>query len=145
MTDGWVAMPSFGFGFDVNTALKPFGITYEIVMQLRDAGLLFHGDGIGKTFPLPPGVEQPEKHRVVMMNNGVFMEFSGAALSGQQIGSLIFTRSGRELQRLIEPAPNDQYLAALGASLRQRAIACKRGSLVPQDETTSLLVFEQDL
>ena len=90
-------------------------------------------------------MEQPDKHRVFLSNNGVFVELAGAALGGQQLPSLIFTQAGRELQRLIEQTPSEPYLEALGASLRQRGLTAKRGSIVPQDEATSLLVFEQDL
>lgn len=140
MTDGWVALP----GHDINTALMPFGFTFDTILALRDAGLLLHGDGIHNSFPTPP-TEQPEVHRVVLVNNGIFIELSGAALGGQQMPALILTQAGKELQRLIEPAPNEKYLASLGNSIRQRGVAARRGSAVPQSETTTLLVFEQDL
>lgn len=141
MDDGSVALP----GFDINTALKPFGFGYDEILQLRDAGLLLHGDSIHKTFPLPAPDIQAAAHKVVLRNNEIFIELSGPVLATFQLPSLIFTQSGRELRRLIENKPNDTYLALLGTSIRQRGIVAKRGNLVPQNETTSLLVFEQDL
>lgn len=141
MDDGWVAIP----GPDINTALKSYGFGYQNIIQLRDAGLILHGDGIQKTFPTPQPIVHPDVHKVVLVNNGVFIELSGVVLAHQPVPSLIFTQAGRELQRLIEKTPNEQYLTEFGLSIRQRGISAKRGFFVPQNETTSLLVFEQNL
>lgn len=141
MSDGWVVVP----GHDINTALKPYGFSFDAILALRDAGLILHGDGIHKSFPLPPQIESPEKHRVVLVNNGIFIELSGAALAGAQLSSLIFTRAGGELQRLIEESPREDYLSSLGTAMRQRGLTAKRGLLVPQSESSSIFVFEQDL
>jgi len=142
MTGGTVFLP----GHDINTALKPFGFSFDAILQLRDAGLLLHGDGLHQSFPLPTDIPpRPEGHKVVLVNNGRFVQISGPALAGIQLPVLIFTQAGRELQTLIEAAPNEEYLSALGTGMRQHGVAAKRATFVPQSETASLIVFEQDL
>lgn len=139
MDDGSVALP----GHDINTALKPYSISFDVILQLRDAGLVQHGDHIHKSFTeIDVDAVEPKS---VFTNNGVFIELSGPRLASLRQPSLILTQSGKELQRLIGNDPNDAYLSAYGAWIRQHGIKAKRGTLVPQDENTSLLVFEQDL
>ncbi|MFN7570203.1 MAG: DUF2806 domain-containing protein [Betaproteobacteria bacterium] len=141
MTDGWIALP----GNDINTALKPYGFSFEAILTLRDAGLLLHGDGLVKSFPAPLQVENPDKRRVILTNNGVFLELGGVTLSSAQIFSLIFTQAGRELQRLVEASPMEDYLSSLGKAMRQLGLTAKRGSFVPQSDSSSILLFERDL
>ena len=141
MESGWIAM----LGDDINTTLKPFGISFDNILALRDAGLLLHGNGIHQGFPMPEGVDRPELHREVLTNNGVFIELSGAHLSQSQFPCLLFTKAGRELQRLISVEPNEEYLSAFGTAVRQRGLVAKRGQFIPQSEFSSVLVFETDL
>ena len=141
MSDGWVVI----VGHDINTALKPFGFSYDEILKLRDAGLLLHGDGIHKSFPSMSPTEQPGTQITVLVNNEIFIQLSGQSLASLHVPSLIFTQAGRELQRLIAIAPNEQYLTALGVYLRQRNLTTKRGTMVPQSDTASLIVFEQNL
>jgi hypothetical protein len=141
MSDGWIAIP----GHDLNAALKQYEITYGTILELRDAGLIRNGDGICKSFQFSPGYENPEKHRAILINNGVFLELSGPALSATQIPSLIFTKAGSELQRLIENNPREDYLSSLGSIMRQRGITVKRGTHVSQSDSVSMLIFEQAL
>jgi len=141
MNDGAVLIP----GFDINTALKAFDFDFNSILQLRDAGLVMHGDGICKNFAPVEPMAPPFDYKVTLMNNGVVIQLSGPGLLTLNHLSLIFTQAGRELQRLIANEPNDAYFSQLGATLRQRSVVAKRGSLVPQDANSSLIVFEQDL
>lgn len=140
MDDGSVALPSS----DINTALKPYGITYDVILQLRDAGLVQNGDHIHRNYGSQFGPEE-QQCKLILRNNGIFIELSGASLRWLNQPSLVLTQSGRELQRLIGNDPNDAYLSAYAASMRERGIVAKRGAFVPQDEDSALLVFEQDL
>lgn len=141
MADGWIALPSS----DINTALAAFGLTFGDILTLRDAGLILHGDHLHKNFTPPQPVTEPEKIKAVLSNNGVLIELSGAALAQLQLPALIFTQAGREMQRLIDPEENTEYLKAVAASLRPRLINVKRGTPIPQSDGVSLITFDQDL
>lgn len=141
MTDGWIAIS----GNDINTALIPFGLTYGDILTLRDAGLLLHGDQLHKNFTSPFPVENPELLKPVTTNNGVFIQLSGAGIVNLQLPALIFTQSGREIQRLIELQEHPEYLKALGTFVRQRGVNAKRGVLTQSPDGTSVITFDQDL
>ncbi|MBB4845407.1 hypothetical protein HNP55_003957 [Paucibacter oligotrophus] len=141
MQDGWIALP----GHDMNTALVPHGITYTDILTLRDAGLLADGDNLHKNFSAQGLVPEPSKLQLVLFNNQTLIQVSGPPLQHLRISSLIFTTAGRELQRLIEPLPNEHYFKALGAYLRTQSLTVKRGIPVVQDGGQTILSFEADL
>lgn len=141
MADGWIAIPDGDF----NAYLKPFGLTYSDILSLRDAGLVLDGDQIHKDFThfdrLPDGNVQP----VILMNNGTLIQLSGPSTVALRVPALVFTRAGRELQRLNEPNETSSYLSALALSLRQRGLVVKRGTPIPQGEGISVITFDDDL
>lgn len=141
MADGWVAIPNG----DINSALKPFGLTYGDILSLRDAGLVLDGDVLHKDFSQGGRFTDENSRTAKLVNNGVFIELSGPAAAVIKIPALIFTRAGQELQRLNDVKETAPYLSALAVGLRQRGLVVKRGTHVPQGEGTSLLVFEDDL
>lgn len=141
MDDGFVMLT----GFDMDTALMPFGFGCDEILKLRDAGLLLHGDDLHKSISSVPAGMGSEGVLLDFMNNGILIRLSGPALPGSRHKSLIFTQAGRELQPLIASAPNEAYLAALGSSLRGRGIKAQRATIVPQDDGSALLLFETDL
>jgi hypothetical protein len=141
MNAGWIAIP----GGDLNKDLQPFGFTYNDILTLRDAGLFMDGDNIHKDFSVSQPIAEPEKHEFVLFNNGVLIQMSGPGSLHLRISTLLFTQVGRELQRLIEPAPCEEYLRALGAHLRSRSVVVKRGTSTPQSEGVSVITFEEDL
>lgn len=141
MADGWIAVP----GHDLNSALVPYGLTYGDILSLRDIGLLMDGDNIHKDFSPANPVPGPQEHNAMLLNNGQWIQLSGQGLAGLRITALLFTKVGRELQRLIDPSADDEYLHALGNNLRARGIVAKRGISTPQDGNTSVITFEQDL
>ena len=141
MDGGWIAIP----GFNLNTSLQPFGLTYSDILSLRDAGLILDGDHIHKDFrPNEPPTE-PANQSTVLCNNSVLIEFSGPPSGSLKIPALVFTRAGQELQRLIEPNETPSYLSALGSTLRQQGHVVKRGTPIPHGESASIITFEQDL
>jgi hypothetical protein len=141
MSDGWIAVPNG----DLNSFLKPFGLTYGDILSLRDAGLLLDGDGIHKDFTPSERLADGNVRPIVLFNNGALIELSGPAMTVLRIPALVFTRAGKELQRLNEPSESPDYLAALALGLRQRGLVVKRGTHLPQGEGQSVVVFEQDL
>ncbi len=137
MAEGWVVRP----GHDVNTTLDPFGFSYGQLLVLRDAGLLHSGDTLARLFTFVP------KQGVVMQNNGVLIQMRTDAEAEQKrsVPSLPFSQAGRELQRLILPNPNEEYLKTMGAFLRTLGIVVKRGVVISQDGQNSTIGFETDL
>ena len=138
MQGGWIAQP----GNDINTAFTPFGLTYDSIMELRDAGLLQYGDGLWRKFEFQPN------SFVHLANNGVLMAVLMVTDNAQarQIPSLSMTTAGKEIQRLIEPAPNEEYLKLMATHLRSMGIAVKRGRPTPtSDGAYSVFDFESDL
>ena len=141
MQDGWIAIP----GHDLNLALVPFGISYGDIITLRDLGLMIDGDHIHKDFRVSQPVPNPEIHRVVMVNNGKLLEFSGPGLLALQMPALILSKVGRELQQLIDPSPTHEYFRALGLQLRSLAITGKIGRTVSTEQGTSVIAFEEEM
>ena len=141
MQGGWVAVP----GSDLNTNLMPFNLTYGDILTLRDAGLLMDGDNLHKNFSAQGDVPDPAKLSMVLFNNGILIQISGAPLNSLRLSSLLFTTAGRELQRLIEPAANEDYLKALGAFLRAKSLTAKRAVQVSSEGAQTVLSFETDL
>lgn len=141
MEDGWVALPNP----DINTALMPYGFSFNSILQLRDAGLISNGDNLQRKFVANDATEPPGIHKATVYNNDVIIELSGPALVNLQIPVVAFTQAGKELQQLIFKSPNEQYLSEFGASIRRVGVSAKRGKFVVQNENVSFLVFEQDL
>lgn len=141
MDDGWIAVP----GHDLNTALKPFGLAYGDILTLRDAALLMDGDNLHKDFSAKAPVPDPTKLNIVFLNNQTLIQIGGPGLQALKLSSLLFTTAGRQLQRLLEPSPNEEYLKALGTFLRAKSLTAKRGVPVSRDGTQTVLSFDADL
>lgn len=141
MQDGWIAIP----GHNLNTVLLPHGIAYQDILLLRDAGLVADGDNLHKNYSASLPVSDPSKLHLVLMNNQTLVQISGPALQHLRISSILFTTAGRELQKLIEPSPNEAYLKALGTFLRTQSLTVKRGTPVMQEGGQTILSFEDDL
>lgn len=141
MADGWIALP----GQDLNTALKPFGLGYGEILTLRDSGLLMDGDNLHKDFTPQGPVPDPTKLNIVFLNNQTLIQIGGPALQSLKLSSLLFTTAGRELQHLIEPSPNEDYLKALGLFLRTWSLTAKRGVPILRDGAQTVLSFDADL
>lgn len=137
MNDGWLVQP----GYDINTAFLPFGLSYEGILNLRDAGLIHPGDGLVKKFPFKPN----SVHH--LNNNGALISLSIVADAEQErnISSVAFSQAGKEIQRLIGQSPNEDYLKAAGQHLRSLGIVVKRGMLISQEGHNATFDFETDL
>ena len=131
-------------GHDINSALLPFEISFGQILELRDAGMLIAGDQLQKKFDVRDAVANQSKPQV-LVNNGTLIELSSAAAPSINVPALIFTRAGRELQRLNDATPNDEYLRALGLHLRSLGFVAKRGMHTAMENGQSLITFETDL
>lgn len=123
--------------------LKEFGITYTLLLSLRDAGLLHEGDALHRHFrEVPPSINSS-----IESNNGVYIELSGPAIHHIQIPCLPLTQAGRELQQLIPANPNELYFKAMAKFLRARGLTVKRGSASPISghQNAMTISFDEDL
>lgn len=143
MRAGWVALP----GDDINKALAPFGIAYNDLMLLRDAGLLMEGDTFIKTFA--PADEHPSiaaEHNSIIINNGLQILLSWVGLARPVVRSLIFTNAGKELQTLMKDSLNEAYLKALVPHLRAAGFSkIKRSTETVVDSGHIVMSFDLDL
>ncbi len=140
MAGGWIAIP----GNDLNTSLEPFGLRYSNLLALRDAGLVLDGDHIHQDFSKADIKPDGNPLAITLFNNGLLIEISGPAIF-RKFPALVFTRAGRDLQKLNGPSPTEEYFKALGKSLRGKHLIVKRGMVTPQDGNTSLITFDVDL
>lgn len=123
--------------------LKSSEINYESLLTLRDAGLLHESDMLHWQYKDLPGAVPS----TIEINNGVFIQLSGANLQYVQIPCYALTRAGRELRNLIPPNPCEPYLKAAGEFLRQRGLVVKRGKMTPSPDQPgmNLITFDEDL
>ena len=132
--DGWIMKPAV----DPSRGLQPYGLDYDALLVLRDAGLLFDGDTLIKD-----GTNWANVPSVILANNGIYMQISGPHLQGQQIPSLPFTRAGRELQNLLPPNPCMPFLQAVAGYFRARGLTVKKGKFGSSGGVTGMS-FEED-
>lgn len=143
MSTGWVALP----GHDVNTALTPFGIFFNDILDLRDAGLLMAGDNLSKNFSASnPEAQSDAENNALLKNNGIHIWLSWPKYARPEVRSLIFTKAGKELQSLMQDTPNESYLKAIAPPLRSYGFTkVKRGIETQIKPNSSVLNFDEDL
>ena len=126
MSAGWIA----ALGPNLLTCLKPFGLTYDDILVLGDAGLVLPGDRLHKDFTPAQPLPASSRYAYLIHNNGIPIELSGPGFTHLKAHAVVFTQAARELQRLIEPSPNAAYLAALRSHLLESdVIATSRAPL----------------
>lgn len=120
--------------------LKKYGLQFGALMMLTEAGLLHdpspvrrHFENLPENFPF-----------LVLTNNGLYLQLSGASLKHTTLSILVFTATGQELQRLIPPNPCMPYLQDIAIFLRQRGLTVKRGSETKQDGGATAITFDED-
>ncbi|MHB1939150.1 MAG: DUF2806 domain-containing protein [Acidobacteriaceae bacterium] len=147
MSDGWIALPT-----PSPASLSPFGITFDDLLSLKDAGLLLNAEQLVVEYLVEKSgsrehVPEPSKLRS-LSNNGVSIRLAHTPQSlhkDLQIPAVVFTKAGKELQRLVEPHETSDYLHTLGHTFRQMGCVAKRGVVVPTGGSTSAIVFQEDL
>jgi hypothetical protein len=127
MSVGWIAT----LGPDLLTCLKPFGLTYDDILVLRDAGLAQPGDRLHKDFTPARPIPASSRYAFLIHNNGIPIELSGPGLAHLKAPAIVFTQAARELQRLIEVSPNAAYLAALRTNLLESGVSATPGDPLP--------------
>lgn len=133
--DGWIIKPAG----DINTALKPYGLDYDALLTLRDAGLMHEGDNLIKDFSNAANMPS-----IIFINNGVYMHLSGAAVGQQKLPSIPFTRAGQELQNLLEDNPCTPFLQSVVGYFRARGLTVKKGKQISNEAGVNALTFEED-
>ncbi|MDO6385278.1 DUF2806 domain-containing protein [Uliginosibacterium sp. 31-12] len=122
MSDGTI--PLCGRGLD--TAYKAWGVSYEDILSLRDAGLLLHEANLHNTFYPLDGVAPTASQRGRFGYNGYILEIEKPYLGEMKWEILGFTRAGRELQNLVPVDPDETFLRAFAAHLRVLGVTLSR-------------------
>lgn len=137
MKGGWIPLPSG----NINTALVPYGLTYNVIESLRDAGLLMHGDQKYSTVQPIPSVEL-----AFLEYNGVQLQITGPFTARPlHLPILSLTQAGRELQSLIPHRPNEEYLKAVVGVIKSCTYTVKRGELMQTDDGHEMTAFSDDM
>ncbi len=111
MTDDWIAI----LGNDIKTALIPFWRNVQRHLDPPRWGLTFARRSVTEKFHSSNSYRKSLLLKPVTESNGVTIQLSGAVLVDLQLPALIFTKSGREIQRLIEPQEHQEYLKAFSS------------------------------
>ena len=97
------------------TALTTFGISFEAILNLREAGLVADGDMLG----IKASITEPQKYIGLMYNGKLLLiEPHDKSVKNFSFDMFTLTRVGVELMGLIDPKPNIEYLHAVAASHR---------------------------
>lgn len=109
-SDGFLLRP----GLDINYSLDIFGLTYNDLMALRDAGLIMEGDTLSRIYKRPDGFNTQDPLRLFLMSNGLRLLLTiPANIDKITLESIPFSTAGREIQKLIRCQPNLEYLKAV--------------------------------
>lgn len=128
-------------GRDIDREFGKFGFRNDDVVQLRDAGLMTPKVHFSPFEPLDNTQPSTRPQQFEMENNGLLVRFSRPH-GGLASSVLEFTNAGKELQHLIDPNPNHDYLAGLFAYWNMGGCNVKRGVLRQQPDGGSVMVFE---
>jgi len=133
--DGWIMKPHS----DPSVGLDPYRLDYNALLSLRDAGLVFEGDTLVRSFTglLPDGP-------LVLSNNGIKIHLTGPKLGSFQFSSIPFTRAGRELQNLIDPSPCIPYLQDVAKKLRHRGLTVKKAITTTPQPGVEVTTCDED-
>lgn len=138
--DGWIFRPSD----DVNNALKPYGLDFVSMLNLRDVGLVSPGDNIVRQFRIQR-IDATTPPKIVWQLGDVILDCSGQSLLHLDIPAFLLTRVGRELRRLIRPSANEQYVDSFVGWLKRCGLSCRKGRVVKKDEGGFEVVFEDQV
>lgn len=139
-SDGWIFRPSD----DVNDALKPYGLDFVSILNLRDVGLISSGDNIVRQFRIQQ-IDAATPPRIAWQLGDVIFDCSGRSLLHLDIPAFLLTRVGRELRKLIRPNANEQYVNSFVSWLTRHGLSCRKGRVVERDEGGFEVVFEDQV
>lgn len=97
--------------------LSEFGLTFDGLLLLRDAGLIYETDMLEYTFSQLP--KKKENTRVLhLSNNGINLLVEHPSKVDFKFQSISFTTAGKQLAQLIPHSANLAYLKAWADSVR---------------------------
>lgn len=101
------------------THFKEFGLIFNDILSLREAGLLADGDMLSMELTFPD-----DKPFFVFAFNGkgLLVETPKEGPKTIALDSLVLTAVGIQLLSLIEPQPNTEYLRRMAAANKDKAI-----------------------
>lgn len=133
-SDGWIIKT----GKDINKVFEPYGLTYDGILSLRDAGLVHENDNLVQMY-------RSDIPQLILQNNGLAIQISGPTLCNMNIPGLSFTRAGQELQNLIDPSLSMPYLQAVATYMRGKGLTVKKGNEMDDGSGRKLLYFNEEL
>jgi hypothetical protein len=100
------------------THFKEFGLTFNDILSLREAGILADGDMLSLELTFTD-----DKPFFVLAYNGkgLLIETPNVEMKTLTLDSLVLTEVGRQLLSLIEPQPNTEYLRKMAAANKDKA------------------------
>jgi hypothetical protein len=132
---GWIIRT----GTDINTTFEPYGLDFTAILSLRNAGLVYEDIDLIKGFNNLGATPS-----IILKNNGLIIQLSGQPLENIRIPALGFTRTGSELQNLIDSNPCMPYLQSVAVYLRQKGVSVKKSTQIDNDSDQEVFSFSED-
>jgi hypothetical protein len=133
--DGWMVKVDG----DINRILEPYGLNFNSILMMRNAGLIYEGDTLMRDWS-----RFDKLTSMVLENNGILLQLSGAPFINQMIPMMPFTQAGRELQNLIEYNPCIPYLQSTALFFRSKGLTVKKGNITSTETGASIITFEEE-
>lgn len=132
---GYIYLPG-----DHNSVIA-FGLTYDSLLALREAGLMHQGDSLFRDFSnMPQG-----KVGLTLNIAETWVRIDCANLATTNFSILALTQPGRELRQLAATGANEDYLKALAVFMRARGNQAYRGTLTETGPGQGILTFNDPL
>lgn len=87
--------------------LEDFGLNYDDILLMREAGLLADGDVVHMTVTIPDGTTYAE---FTYNGKSLLLQPKNIAVKVVKLQILVLTRSGKEHMSLIDPVPNLEFM-----------------------------------
>lgn len=103
-----------------------FGITYKDKLLLVELGLIASDNS---EFSLPETNQLAQSSNLLIGNKGIFLN-RGINTPKQSIKVLVFTKTGSELSKLIEPISNENYIKKICSSFKHPNVNIAYGDII---------------
>lgn len=129
------------FWNNINEECEEFGLSYSMLMMLREAGLVHESDQLRRV----PDAEPSQPYRQIFDYQGILVEITGVT-QHHGLPVLVFTQAGRELQRLVPRNPSIEFLTRAAAALKIYGIECKKGVSKPiEGDGIEVIMFDEPI
>lgn len=103
---------------DHDAILEKAGVTFSIILQLQDLGILSGAEALGLSLTLPSNSK--DRYLMVLMchGRGLLLEHEDATKT-IDLGAYVVTTLGRQVIKLGKFIPNEDYLLAVGSKIQK--------------------------